>query len=468
MEFLAQLLLFAWVPLVLVLFWSSRHLRRAVIAAYLGGLLLLPVASYKLLPSIPTIEKFLVTNLGVFLGIVFFDSARLRRFKPSWLDLPMLVFCISPFASSIANDLGVYDGFSALAEAVMRWGIPYLVGRVYFGDLQGLRELAIGTFVAGVFYLPPILLESRLAPQLHSWIFGVPGVVSWESVAFFGPLRWKPAVFMQSALALTMFMTAATLCGYWLWSQGGLRWLRGIRVHWLLLAALAGAFLGKTLGGVTLLFAGGLSLWVMRWARTALPLALLLAVPLLYVPLRATGLWSGQELTTFIAENLSERRAESLDTRLANENILVEKALRRPVFGWGRWGRSRIYDQELERDLSITDGLWIILLGCQGFVGLVSFTLILLLPPLFLLWKVSIDVWLHSAFAPATVLITLLLLHAIDNLGNAMFNPLFILAAGGSAGLVTLRTRIRRAAPTRAIVPVQLAGRVALPWTRGD
>jgi hypothetical protein len=308
--------------------------------------------------------------------------------------------------------------------------------------------------VAGAVYLPPILLESRLAPQLHSWVFGVPGRSGWETVEFMGPLRWRPSVFMETALALTMFMVCATLCGYWLWSQGGLRRLCRVSVRWWLLAVLAGTLLGKTLGGVTLLLIGTLSLWAMRRLRSPLPLLVLLAVPLLYMTLRASGAWSGRQLTAFIGENLSERRAESLETRLINENMLVERALQRPLFGWGRWGRARIYDADLQKDVSLTDGLWVIILGTQGIFGLVSFTLLLLLPSLILLRKLPVGIWLHPAFAPAAIFITLVLLHAIDNLENSMFNPVFILAAGGLAGMVAaLQARRRRVVPALARVP---------------
>lgn len=448
MDLLAEFLLFAWVPLVLFLFWSMRDRRDTIIVAYLAGLLLLPLASYKMSPGIPLIQKTLVANVGVLLGILVFDSGRFHLLKPKWIDLPAAMFCLVPFASSISNGLGAHDGLSALVEAVTTWGIPYLVGRLYFADLPGLRKLALGTLVAGVLYLPPILLESRLAPQLHSWIFGIPGRASWETVDFMGPLRWKPAVFMDSALALTMFMTSATLCGYGLWSQGGLRRLWGVGARWWLLAALIGTLLGKTLGGITLLIAGVLSLWAMQRMRTPLLLLFLAGVSPLYISGRASGAWSGRELTAFIAENLSERRAGSLETRLTNEDMLLERALQRPFLGWSKWGRARIYNADQERDVSLTDGLWIILLGNQGLIGLVSYTLLLLLPPLLLLRRLPAAVWLHPAFAPAAIFATLVLLHAIDNLENAMFNPIFVLASGGLAGMAAAcRARRGRVLP---------------------
>src|SRR5258708_23581209 len=104
MEILGEFLLFAWVPLVLIIFWSMRDRRQAIVVAYLAGLLLLPLASYKVSPGIPLIQKTLVANVGVLLGILVFDSGRLRLLKPKWIDLPAAMFCIVPFASSISNE----------------------------------------------------------------------------------------------------------------------------------------------------------------------------------------------------------------------------------------------------------------------------------------------------------------------------------------------------------------------------
>jgi hypothetical protein len=93
-------------------------------------------------------------------------------------------------------------------------------------------------------------------------------------------------------------------------------------------------------------------------------------------------MWDGGEVVTFIAEHVSEERAESLQFRLDNEDILADRALQNPLFGWATWGKARVYDEE-GRDISVTDGLWIIALGNHGLVGLVSMTLAVLMPVFF-------------------------------------------------------------------------------------
>ena len=65
-------------------------------------------------------------------------------------------------------------------------------------------------------------------------------------------------------------------------------------------------------------------------------------------------------------------RANSLKTRLDQEQILLNHASKRILFGWGRFGRNRTYDQETGRDIAITDGHWIITLGVYGLFGFVA------------------------------------------------------------------------------------------------
>jgi hypothetical protein len=49
----------------------------------------------------------------------------------------------------------------------------------------------------------------------------------------------------------------------------------------------------------------------------------------------------------------------------------LDKASERILFGWGRFGRSRIFD-EWGKDISVTDGGWIIILGQNGLLGFLA------------------------------------------------------------------------------------------------
>jgi hypothetical protein len=80
------------------------------------------------------------------------------------------------------------------------------------------------------------------------------------------------------------------------------------------------------------------------------------------------------------ADYVSYDRAFSIDFRFENEDRLLAKASERPIFGWGGWGRNRVYDAETSSDVSVTDGAWIIELGQFGLTGFLSLFLLIVAP----------------------------------------------------------------------------------------
>lgn len=241
-------------------------------------------------------------------------------------------------------------------------------------------------------------------------------------------------VFMEHGLMLGMWMVSASLIGLWLYCSGALRELWGYQMRWLVAGLTTTAVLCRSTGALALYLIGAACLLATRKLQKPVILLLVLSMPLLYLSTRTTGLWSGNNLVSFISRNLSEDRALSLDFRFKNENILAEKALRQPVFGWGGWGRARVYDEE-GRDVSVTDGLWVIVFGQYGLLGLAAMTASILLPVARLLRLYPASRWGSPEIAPAAALAVLLILYMVDNLLNAMINPIFMLAAGGLAGL---------------------------------
>src|SRR3989337_928160 len=132
--------MFGWIPFVLLLF-AVLPPRRAILFAYLGAFLFLPNAAYQL-QGLPDYTKMSSANLGALCGMILFDPSRLLKFRPHPADLPVALFCLTPFVSSVNNGLGIYDGLSVVLSRIILWGIPYLSGRTYFTNLQSLRELA--------------------------------------------------------------------------------------------------------------------------------------------------------------------------------------------------------------------------------------------------------------------------------------------------------------------------------------
>src|SRR5690606_33759817 len=129
-----------------------------------------------------------------------------------------------------------------------------------------------------------------------------------------------------------------------------------------------------------------------------------------------------------------EDRAASLQFRLDNEDALAEKARQQPLLGWGAWGRNRVTD-ELGEDESVTDGLWIIVFGQRGLVGIVGLTVAMLGGAWLVAWRLKGRKLVEASWAPAAAMVVIVGLVMIDNLFNAMLNPVYTLAAGGLATL---------------------------------
>lgn len=123
-------------------------------------------------------------------------------------------------------------------------------------------------------------------------------------------------------------------------------------------------------------------------------------------------------------------RAQSLQFRFDNEKLLFDKAMKRPYFGWGGYGRSRIYDA-FGKDISVTDGEWIIIVGTTGMVGLMLFLLAFLLPVMQFVNKYPVRQWNDPVPIYTIPLCFVVMLYMIDNLPNAMPNPLYTIVLGG-------------------------------------
>ena len=432
MNALVPIVMIGWLPTVIVLF-KALSSRRAVIVSYLFAWLFLPVATLDV-PGLPDYSKMTATSLGVLIGTLLFDSNRLKRFRLQWFDLPVIVLALSPFATAISNGLGVYEGLSAALEKVVRFCFPYLIGRCYLDSVEAFRELAIAVFVGGVLYVPICVWEARMSPTLHSDIYGFRASSMAKGIRYGG---FRPLGFMWTYLALVAWMSISFTIGFWLWRTKTVRKLMGIPMP-IYLAGIGGALvLCKTLTAILLVPVGCLiPMFVSRFRMRGAFIALALCVPA-FIGVRATGMWDGYSMVHAL-ESFDEERAHSLEVRIVNENRLAEHALKRPVFGWGRWGRSRIYDEDTNEDITRQDGLWIVTLGVQGLVGLVSVCLLFLIPIVRFARRFPPRQWRDPALAPTAALAVAVLLTFINNIPNTTLNPIITFAIGGLISLTTL------------------------------
>ena len=125
------------------------------------------------------------------------------------------------------------------------------------------------------------------------------------------------------------------------------------------------------------------------------------------------------------------------------------------MFGWGRWGRSRIYD-EWGNDIGVTDGRWIITLGQFGIFGfLAEFGLLALTVFRAASALRFAESERDSVFLGALALI--IAINMIDLLPNASLSPWTWLLAGALLGraeaLRGAARQLRRRTPRSRSLP---------------
>lgn len=435
MTIFVPLAMLGWIPIGLWLF-NRYNGRIAIIAGFLIAWLFLPVYKYSL-PGLPDYAKTSALSFVMLTGVILFDRERLQAFKLCIWDVPLLVFCSSGFIASVSNGLGAYDGLSALLGKLTVWFVPYLLGRLYFNSLSSLRELVIGLFIGGLIYVPFCLFEMVMSPRLHRIIYGFHPHDFGQSKRWGG---WRPVVFMEHGLMVGMWMVTAMLAGLQLWRVKRFpAWLLRLPVKpgLILIGLLIVTISCKSTGALFLLLGAFVAISVSIKRKRKFPLFLMMLIPAVYILLRTGGIWSGTGMIDLLSEklHLPEERVGSLSFRFTNEDILMEKAFQRPLFGWAGWKRSFVCNSA-GVPISVPDGLWIIVLGQNGWLGLVCWLLLLAIPQYLYLKLFSIDDWRkHVDVVLCLAPVVMIAIFAIDSLLNDMFNPLIMLLAGGITGM---------------------------------
>lgn len=437
---LVPLALIGWPFVVIAMFAVMRPAAATAYAVALGWCFL-PVAVYPL-PGVPDYTKTTASMLGVALGLCIFHIRLFFDFRPTLFDVVAIVLCICPFSSSLTNDLGPYDGISAVVYQTVIWGIPYALGRVAFRTSRDLTDLLNVVIVCGLLYVPFCLWEIKMSPQLHRQVYG------FSQHSFVQTMRgggWRPMVFMNHGLQVSLWMGASVIASVSIGWVGNKKILGQFPV-WLIIALLGITFvLLKSTGALILFLAAVVFIGVVKFY----PRPRIFLIPILlvttFLSLRISEVVTGRSFVTIAETYLGEERAGSLKFRLDNEDVLLEKAKEQWLFGWGGWGRNRVYDDD-GRDLTVTDGLWIIELGTHGVVGLTSLFGVFLVG---CLAAASLPKKKFSKLEPTTIaaivaFVTITSITAIDSIPNAMVVPIFVVASGA---LVTVVSRLKSNRP---------------------
>lgn len=439
----AYIALFAW-PLVSVPLFFVLRLPIAFAIAVLGADLLLPSGLSVKFEMIPQIDKSTVASLSAAVGCLL-KAGRLpvpfSRFRA--LNLLVIGYLISPFLTSILNGdpvqsgdrtlpgVGLYDAGSAFLQQFIIFS-PLLLGRQVLQSDDDISDVLKVLVVAGIFYSVLLLFEVRMSPQLHYWVYGFYPSQFAQSIRGGG---FRPMAFMGHGLLASLFLMSSFVAAAVFWRLR--RPIIGLPAagvsSYLALVLLACKSLGSLLYGILLAP-------LVRWGspRAQIRVAVVLAMIGLAYPVMRTYNLVPRETIVSLAESISHDRASSLDFRFMNDDLLLAKASERFWFGWGRYGRSRIYDDYGSE--VITDGRWIITFGQFGAFGFIcEFGLLAL--PIFYAFGAVRNLQNRQAAIFLGALALLQGARIIDQLPNASINPWAWLITGALLGKIELSRR---------------------------
>jgi len=435
--------LLSW-PVVSFFLYKTRPIAQATLWTILGAYLLLPVAAVIKFKMIPSFDKDSIPSLAALFGCVIVGgrSIRFRFFYGFGLtEMLILTLLICPFITCQLNGdpirvgplvlpgLDSYEAGSAvIVQAIVL--IPFFLGRQILRSSTDTEEILRVLVIAGLIYSLPALFEIRFSPQLHTWVYGYFP----QQFGFGQQIRdsgFRPVVFIGHGLLVSFFFctTAVAAAAFWRTNmQVNRRRLpaSGITAYLSIVLVLC-----KTVGSTVY---AAVLVPLVRFTRPKMQLSiavLLVSVALLYPMLRTADLVPTNAALD-LAGLISSDRRDSLETRFTNENELLERAHQRFLFGWGRYGRSFIYN-EWGNETSLTDGWWIITMGEFGFIGfLAQFGLLAL--PVFTAARALrfAESTKDKVFLSALALI--LAINIFDLLPNSSIRPWTWLVAGALLG----------------------------------
>jgi len=373
----ASLAFCAW-PIFAAVLYLRLSAARATLWNFVAAQMILPAGAIKF-PMILHFDKTTIPTLCALVGVFVLSPKRpKRRFTNFQLEsILVFLYCLSPFITALANTdevavggrvlpgVGVYDGLSGVEFAFITV-MPFVLGRQVLRTSQSGNEVLRIMVIAGLIYSLPMLFETRFSPQLHYWIYGFYSSDFIQAVREDGGFR--PMVFMGHGLVASFFMMSTAVAAAAMWRvHSKLHVMTGPITGYLSIVLI----LCKSMGALVY---GAIAVPLVRLAspKTIASVAVLMAVITLGYPLlRAEGL-APTTLAISAARVHSDVRAGSLEFRFMNEDMLLERASERILTGWGRFGRNRIYAADNEKDISVTDGTWILTLGESGIIGFIA------------------------------------------------------------------------------------------------
>lgn len=458
---LALIVFYCW-PLVTVVLFRMMSVPKALCWSLIAGYLLLPARVGFNISGLPTIDKTsMPTLVTALLCLLLAHRDRLgarqrpatqsfgvqnaparieavpRRGGPRVLIYGLVgLLILAPVATMLSNSEPLVYGtrvipglttwdMGSMVQGALVSILPFLLAMRFLATTERHKILLWTLVIAALGYSLLVAYEIRMSPQLNIMFYGF-FPHSFQQHMRAGAFR--PLVFLPHGLWLGIFIAMAVLSACVLWRQAlrdriaAAPWIAA--ALWLAVILL----LSRSLGAAVLIILLAPIILITPPRIQILVAASIAGFVLLFPMLRSADLVPVDGLLA-AAERVDSARAQSLGFRFRHEDMLLEKANEKPLAGWGTWGRNRVFQESTGRDLSVTDGAWILTIGSFGWLGYIARFGLLTLPIIFMALR------RRDSLSPATTGLALVATAGlVDLIPNATLTPLTYLVGGALAG----------------------------------
>lgn len=362
--------------------WGFMHVRKrplggSLMLALMVGWMWMPSGVSLDLPMIPAMAPGIQVALAAFIAVLVYHGGRIRQAKLIRY-IPILTLCVISAIGTYRNntDSVVYGGLvlpgmttwdivNFTIEYMLTMLIPIALGLAAFRTRTDAIAGLYAMCLAGLAYAPLVYYEIKMAPVLQERIFGFRPFMSFLQAVRDGGFR--PQVFMSHGLSLATAWCVIQV------AVAALYRIKKPRI-WRLPTGTALVFFLVTqvlIKAKAALAMSLLTIPLVLWAKPVhiARMSMIIAVcSFVYPVLHMTGNFPDEKISEYL-EPFGAERVESMRFRFDNEIVMTEHAMKRPWFGWGGFGRDRIYDVNTGNSLVVQDGYWIITLGVRGVFG---------------------------------------------------------------------------------------------------
>lgn len=429
----AYLVFFSW-PIVVLWLLIRYPTKKAIFISIVLTTLLLPSAFSADVPLLPPLDKDNITGLSLIL-FLFLMRKKFRIFQPGLstilfigyfiviaITVELNAIPIIIIGSKYLPGLTYHDIFSTIIRLII-YTMPFFLGRYFSTSLKDTEIFFKIMVVMALIYTLPMLFELKMSPQLHNIFYG------YQPSQFVQEIRedgYRPMVFVGHGLGLAFWMSTCILAAVAL-LKNKIRStiLSPVVVVCYLFVVL---MFCKTWSAAAYAVLGMFFILKLRPSTQVKWSFIIAAIVILYPIAKVNEVIPEKEIISTISQ-YNPARAQSLEFRFQNENEMLAHVLEKPFFGWGSWGRNRIYSKWDGRDLSVTDGRWIAELGTNGWIGFLFYYAILLTPLYYALktFKYIKEPKDQVYFAALSIILAICIIDSIPNTG---MGPMHLFLAG--------------------------------------